>query len=316
MNRTKIFTIFLSGTMGMLPLIYSSNVVANQINTATILTSSASPSCADYKLVGMCYWLYCSAFGCTIRTSVKVHHFIPEMVVSSYNQAGQSPWTEMNLVNQGIKGGRAQSPTKNYSQYRFKNAEAIGHPGGAFLKMINNMGYSCNSQTTPFQPYFLSALDFLAWNHGIPEMLYPEALTPGSREVNANGDLWGNIYPRSGSITQVHDYKAAGVVAQRVADIVSRTGQLHVYFSAAQGDSAGYWPPKAVKEGDKRTHKWQMLSPVMSQSCSIFPDGQAADTYSNKLSEQGNYSWTLWRPYACCKRRGQTFLGSTDWMSY
>ncbi|MCI5764014.1 TIGR03756 family integrating conjugative element protein [Actinobacillus porcinus] len=316
MNRSKFFTLFLSGTMGMLPLTYSGNVAANQINTATILTSSASPGCADYKLVGMCYWLFCTKFGCTVRTSVKVHHFIPEMVVSSYNHIGQSPWTEMSWMNQGAQGGRAQSPIKNYSQYRFKNAEAIGHPGGLFLNMISSMGYSCESQTTPFQPYFLSALDYLAWNQGVPEMLYPEALTPGMREVRANGDLWGNIYPRSGSVTQVHDYKAAGLIAQRVADIVSRSGQLHVYYPATKGNSAGYWPPKEVKEGDKKTHKWQMLSPAMSQSCSIFPDGQAADSYSSKLSEQGNYSWALWRPYACCKRRGQTFLGSTDWMSY
>lgn len=25
-----------------------------------------------------------------------------------------------------------------------------------------------------------------------------------------------------------------------------------------------------------------------------------------------NYAWALWQPYSCCKRRGQTFLSSTD----
>lgn len=73
---------------------------------------------------------------------------------------------------------------------------------------------------------------------------------------------------------------------------------------------------KEVKEGEAKTHKWQMLSPKMSKSCSIFPDGHLTDTYADKLSDTENYSWTLWRPYTCCKRRGQKFLGSTDWGSY
>ncbi|HCF4369869.1 TPA: TIGR03756 family integrating conjugative element protein, partial [Pseudomonas aeruginosa] len=26
----------------------------------------------------------------------------------------------------------------------------------------------------------------------------------------------------------------------------------------------------------------------------------------------GDYAWALWRPYSCCQRKGQIFLGSTD----
>ncbi|HEB0595863.1 TPA: TIGR03756 family integrating conjugative element protein, partial [Pseudomonas aeruginosa] len=26
----------------------------------------------------------------------------------------------------------------------------------------------------------------------------------------------------------------------------------------------------------------------------------------------GEYAWALWRPYSCCQRKGQIFLGSTD----
>lgn len=287
------------------------------INTATISTSSASPSCADYKIVGMCYWLFCTQFGCKIRTSTKVHHFIPEMVVSTYNHDNQSPWTEMKMLNQGALGGGYQSLTQGkYTQLTFKNAEAIGHPGGLFLNMIGSMGYSCESQTTAYMPYFLSALDYFAWRYNMPEMFYPEALTPGMREVRKNGDMWGNLFPRGGYVSQVHDYKASAVVAQRIADIVSRDGQLHIYLPATAKQRDGYWPPGEVKEGDKKTHKWQMLSPKTQNTCAIFPDGNATDAYGDKLSNQESYSWALWRPYSCCKRRGQTFLGSVDWMSY
>lgn len=282
----------------------------SSLNTASIMASSASTSCLDYKVVGTCFWLFCTKFGCKIRTSTKIKHYIPEVVVSSYNHQAQNPWVEMNFFSNGVKGGDYQSPHKDYTQATFKNVDVIGHPQGAISQMLNSTGYYCKSQTTPFVPYYLSGLDFLAWRFGVPEMVYPEALIPGMREIRANGDTWGNIYPRAGTVTQVHDYKASAVTAHRVADVVTNTFQPHVYIPIAKKDnqSNGEWFPPPVKEGDAKTHKWQQLHPVTSQSCAIFPDNPPS-----MLSENGSYAWALWRPYKCCKKRGQTFLYSIDW---
>lgn len=282
----------------------------SSLNTASIMASSASTSCLDYKVVGTCFWLFCTKFGCKIRTSTKIKHYIPEVVVSSYNHQGQNPWVEMNFLSNGVKGGDYQSPHKDYTQATFKNVDVIGHPQGAISQMLNSTGYYCKSQTTSFVPYYLSGLDFLAWRFGVPEMVYPEALIPGMREIRANGDTWGNIYPRAGTVTQVHDYKASAVTAHRVADVVTNTFQPHVYIPIAKKDnqSNGEWFPPPVKEGDAKTHKWQQLHPVTSQSCAIFPDNPPS-----MLSENGSYAWALWRPYKCCKKRGQTFLYSIDW---
>ncbi|HHF3807394.1 TPA: TIGR03756 family integrating conjugative element protein [Haemophilus influenzae] len=282
----------------------------SSLNTASIMASSASTSCLDYKVVGTCFWLFCTKFRCKIRTSTKIKHYIPEVVVSSYNHQAQNPWVEMNFLSNGVKGGDYQSPRKDYTQATFKNVDVIGHPQGAISQMLNSTGYYCKSQTTPFVPYYLSGLDFLAWRFGVPEMVYPEALIPGMREIRANGDTWGNIYPRAGTVTQVHDYKASAVTAHRVADVVTNTFQPHVYIPIAKKDnqSNGEWFPPPVKEGDVKTHKWQQLHPVTSQSCAIFPDNPPS-----MLSENGSYAWALWRPYKCCKKRGQTFLYSIDW---
>lgn len=282
----------------------------SSLNTASIMASSASTSCLDYKVVGTCFWLFCTKFGCKIRTSTKIKHYIPEVVVSSYNHQAQNPWVEMNFLSNGVKGGDYKSPHKDYTQATFKNVDVIGHPQGAISQMLNSTGYYCKSQTTPFVPYYLSGLDFLAWRFGVPEMVYPEALIPGMREIRANGDTWGNIYPRAGTVTQVHDYKASAVTAHRVADVVTNTFQPHVYIPIAKKDnqSNGEWFPPPVKEGDAKTHKWQQLHPVTSQSCAIFPDNPPS-----MLSENGSYAWALWRPYKCCKKRGQTFLYSIDW---
>ena len=34
-------------------------------------------------------------FGCSVRTSVKVRHCIPDAVVSSYSNTGENPWIEV-----------------------------------------------------------------------------------------------------------------------------------------------------------------------------------------------------------------------------
>ncbi|ENY4511330.1 TIGR03756 family integrating conjugative element protein, partial [Salmonella enterica] len=239
------------------------------------------------RVSGICYWLLCTPFGCTVKTSIKVTHFIPETVVSVYQDKGKNPWTEMTLVSgtsggvenaisgalAGLSAGGGESVSKVPGQRslhtRFKYADAIGHPA---TSLIGGQipGYSCNSAATPLLPYFLSTLDTLVWRTGVPELAYPEALIPGKREVGsqASQNMWGNVYPRSGFITQQDDYKAGAVIAQRVADIITRSGQVHVYQPLVGHRSPGYWPPEPVTENTgTKNHKWQRLSPSLSQSC-------------------------------------------------
>lgn len=170
---------------------------------------------------------------------------------------------------------------------------AIGHPAGSvFRRFAGAFGLTCSGAATPFTPYHLSTLDALAWRSGIPEMAYPEALIPGKRELGQPGDLWGTVYPRSGFLIQVHDYKTSATLAQR---------------SAASARD-GYWPPGPVIEGDPTTHQWQRLTPNMTRSCRVWPDRSVTAPYRDRLDEGGDYAWALWRPYRCCQSRGQILL--------
>ena len=130
----------------------------------------------------------------------------------------------------------------------------------------------------------------------------------------AAGSLWGPLYPRAGFVQQAHDYKAAAVVAQRVADLVTRRGQAHVYRPLLGRGGRGEWPPGAVLEGDAGTHRWQPLSP-RGGSCSVFAAASApagvVDPLGGNVAANGAYAWNLWRPYRCCARRGQWLL--FDW---
>lgn len=285
------------------------------LNTATIVSSSLSPDCLEYRVVGICYWLLCTITGCSVETSVKVRHYIPDAVVSSYSNTGENPWTEvraMSMPNPTARGGG--DGTTNHDNEnnlaKFKNADVIGHPAGSvFGQFASASGYTCQGAGTAFMPYLLSTLDTLAWRYNVPEMSYPEALIPGLREIGkrATLNLWGNVYPRGGLLHQTDDYKSGAVVAQRAGDIVTRRNQPHVYQPLLANSRDGYWPAGALMETDASTGKWQELTPTLSNRCAVFPHSN-----TRVQARQGDYAWALWRPYSCCRREGQTFLGSTD----
>lgn len=282
-------------------------------NTAKITSSAMAPAWMQWTPVGVCFWLLCVGPKCSVKTSLKVRHFIPEAVVSSYADTGSNPWQEvapMSSPMAGAEGGGGMIKTVSArdNHAKFKNADVIGHPGGFVYQAASGSGYTCESSTIPFFPYFLSTLDTIGWRLGIPETVYPEAIIPGMREVGSmlSTNMWGNVYPREGTIVQPDDFKSAALIAQRAADITTRLGQPHVYTPIIGIRRDGYWPPEEpVTENDPATHTWQELYPYMQQTCSTFPDREL----TTRSSSDG-YAFALWRPYRCCKREGQQFLGS------
>jgi len=292
--------------------------LATSINTLQIVQSTLSLSCTDYRIVGTCFWLKCSWRGCRVRTSVKVKHSIPDVVVSAYSQPFKNPWSEANLLTSlssaltgsAVQGGGDTNnrQANNRTKIRFKDVQAIGHPGGAvFSEMLSGLGYYCLNGVTPLYPYFVSELDFIAWRMALIEPFYPESLVPGLREIGSQlrANMWGNIYPRTGAVTQNDDFKAGAVAVQRAADVLTNTSSFHVSKNYTKSKSKGFWPPEPVRE-NTNNHKWQKLAPSMSMSCSTFP------SLNDVPSFDGGYVYALWRPYSCCKKRGQTFLYSID----
>ena len=320
--------------VGLSLIFASASTAANEtINTADIIASAASFSCIDYRLTGICLWLRCSSNGCDVETSPKIGHHNPDLVVSAHNGAGNNPWAEANSITGSVStsavgsligssakieaGSNRASTGADLKTLKFKGSDAIGHP----LTSVS-MPLSCPSQATPFNPYFISGTDAIAWRLGVPESVYPEALIPGKREIgNYPANTWGSVYPRTGFISQSSDAKSAAVIAQRVGDIVTRTGQPHVYQSLSGRPSYNgrIWPPRGLKENTDKEGKWQMLTPVQSNTCTVFGDNDTTTLTGwdgGKQADTANYAWTLWRPYECCEREGQTFLYSIDFMSY
>ncbi|MGH8651762.1 MAG: TIGR03756 family integrating conjugative element protein, partial [Gammaproteobacteria bacterium] len=69
--------------------------VALDISTGEIEALSLSLACLDYRIVGVCFFLVCELFECHIETTARISHFLPDVVVSSYQRTGENPWSEV-----------------------------------------------------------------------------------------------------------------------------------------------------------------------------------------------------------------------------
>jgi len=282
------------------------------ITSADITQSAAScTDCVEWRVSGICFWLTCTIFGCDIDTSVRVSHFIPDFVVSSYSGA-DSPWKETQNWN-------TDKPTVIIHRNReagdthadFKKVDVIGNPATYLYESLNSTGYFCKSCITGFKPYFISDYDRMGWNAGMPEMFYPSTLL-GNRVMGTPLVRFGNVYPRSGWTVHAEDPKSAALTAQRAADLVtSREQAPRVYIHAERKCGNRCWPPPPVKENSRSSHKWQMLTPVNQNNGEIF--GNRSGWANGKYTGAEQYAWNLWRPYSCCKKAGSTFLYAVTW---
>lgn len=318
---------------------------AGSITTPEIVakTTAAALACMQWMPIGMCFWLRCSLSGCSVRTSLKVGHYNPDLVVSSYNELGGNPWTEIRATlglaqkaaatgllgsllpvpidsagnrNEGTSGNR------DHKNMIFRETDAIGHPLSSLSGIVAGVGMLCQTETTSFVPYFQSGLDALSWRQEVPEIFYPASFIPGLREIGTWPlQTWGGVYPRTGWTTQAEEPKAAAINAQRAGDIVTRTAQPHVYIPviASSSSSQMVWSPGPLMEKDHRTGTWQMMVPLTETSCDVFGTNDLATLTGwggGRVDSEGDYVWNLWRPYKCCQRRGQWFLFDIDWISY
>ncbi|OTA16784.1 integrating conjugative element protein [Xenorhabdus vietnamensis] len=87
-----------------------SPVTQASINTAQIVASSLSPACIQWRVSCICYWLFCSWHGWTVKTSVKVTYYLPEAAISTYHAPGGNPWSGMAQVSR-LSGGQENAVT-------------------------------------------------------------------------------------------------------------------------------------------------------------------------------------------------------------
>ena len=286
--------------------------------------------CTNWQAIGVCYWLRCGLSGCGIKTSPKVGHYRPDLVVSVFRRHDEHPWQEADVLYGSVmresleawaRFAGASSPdalSEGRSALRFHEADALGHPLTDFAASTD-FPYVCDTQTLPLKLYWSSALDATEWRSGTIDKFLPPALIPGWREVGSWPlRTWGAIYPRTGWTIQSDPAKAAALIAQRAGDIVTRT-ETHRITLPFESRGQAHWPPKSLFEGNAKTGSWQMVSPQEGKSCDVFGVNDFASAASwggGRIATDRTWIWNLWRPYKCCERAGQVFLRSTDLVEY
>lgn len=389
------------------------------VSVAQVITTTAQayPSCLSYRVEGVCFFLRCIAWKCSIVTSLKVSHYVPDVVVSTYNNAANHPWTDLgkavagpsgsigsgmmgSLLDQSAGGLDVPSTMTN-----FKSADAIANPAGMLTQMmsgendssgnsitfpnanelqkfysqelpniqsqwssvpsnamggitdsaqklmnapnaimgkINSVGsYLNNSQQSMdvssvvntsdsqgafneaagsikgmfsggnaifcpggasyFALHYQSELDSTFWRGLLPlESLYPQTWIPGMGEVGSSAiQTWGSVYPRVGELVQAHPVKNSAVISERVASIIYKSAQPHIYAKVEPKGNFKYFNTTAKM--------WQMLHPKPATNCVQFGsnDSLALTSFGDaKTDPADGYSWNLWKHYICCQRRG------------
>ena len=124
-------------------------------------TLQAFPSCVQWRPTGVCFFLYCTMFGCSIRTSIKVSHYVPDAIVSSYNDPANHPWTDVGKALSSLLSGAGSSlisspldasattAREEKEIVTFKTTDAIGNPLAQFLAMASGAGDAAIPATIP-----------------------------------------------------------------------------------------------------------------------------------------------------------------------
>ncbi len=279
--------------------------------------------CIDWKVVGVCFWLKCKLFSCSIEESIKYGHFIPDLVVSSYS-GPDGPWTETaelnNAPNAGMTMPSAKGDNGKETYLNFKNVDIVVNPGIIGWNAIGDTDYFCNSQSTiPVFPHFVSGYD-PNWNDPGLERLYPQSIfgypqikakRVGGLSLGIFNPYWAPVYPRCGWGIHPLDPINGAVAAFRASHILTNSTSLHVRVPISGDCGNRCWEPGPVKENDASENKFQMVFPVVEDSGKAI-GGDTSWANGKAIIEQG-YIWNLWRRYKCCDKKGQFFLFSVDW---
>lgn len=125
-------------------------------STPTILagTLAALPSCAAWHPTGVCFFLRCTPFGCIITSSIKVSHYVPDLIVSTYTDPLNHPWTDVgkpistifsqagSALAGSLLDASASTARENQEIATFKSADAIGNPVGQLLVLAGGGGFN------------------------------------------------------------------------------------------------------------------------------------------------------------------------------
>ncbi len=292
-------------------------------NSAEIIadTLAGLPACLHYEIKGTCFWL--NATGAIITTPY-IQHYLPDAVVSVFNEPGDNPWLEINttldiasaeaqtglisaLTGMIVGGGQHSFHQPMEQHVYFKEVDIIGNPA---LPTLPTTPVLLPTAAIPLMPYFQSMLDSVLWR-GFPPLAIPEqTMALGEDVVHTIGKgatVWGGTYPFEGKVITGNDQKAAAVIAQRASQMltaVNSWGHVHQSLPTVCGTEC----QAAIIQDNNNQTQFQWIYPTLETSCHVF--GYSSDYGEHvKTPAHGAYVWVLWRKYrGCVQAPGSVFI--------
>jgi integrating conjugative element protein (TIGR03756 family) len=132
------------------------------------------------------------------------------------------------------------------------------------------------------------------------------------------------LFPRTGWTIQHSAPKSSAIVSQRVGDIITRSGESHVYNGIPttriylEDNKVTFAPADGIEENTDWYGWWQPLHPKKEKKCQVFGENDLATTSGwggGRVSESGEYAYAMWRPYTCCERDDGVLI-IIDWILY
>lgn len=247
--RTLALAVFVSlaGLLAMAPPAQAA-ITTPQILTRTI---TAYPSCLKYKVKGICFFLHCSWTGCSIRTSIRIEHYVPDAIVSTYNSATLHPWVEvgkpvsaaMAAVGQAMLAtpipldAAGNNAREEQEMTTFKSADAYGNPAGMILQIFL-------TQTIPNLP---AQFGIPGWEHlmgfpiyelpriqqrwlSVPMTVGGSVLQGAAQLAAAPGELLNKLVGLPGKVAQLQSSigKVGDIMsgAQKISGLAMTAAQL------------------------------------------------------------------------------------------
>ena len=297
-------------------------------------------SCVDLKVKGACEWWKCSLFGCSFKTTTIIEHYTPDVVVSVYDELGNSPYQGTDLFTKMLasmlgrdSNGGANASIDRPSNVISRHVDVYGSPASlGLINLLNNLplGLACEPGSDVLRAYFISSFNPYIWYTGFVDSLINIEQRFEVRKIAERADgvrgsafdftpFWGGIFPRTGMVVSQDHYRASAVFAARAIDIVINGNSVGHFTQKLDGKKGRYYlPSDKFEEWDSHEGRFQMLYPERESKCHILGDKEfrnsGLDGWSERRSKDGDYAWHYWRRYKCCPRpSGYKLLFKVEW---
>ena len=195
-------------------------------------TIASAPSCLSYQVKGVCFFLRCRLSGCSVQTTIRVSHYMPDVVISTYNDQYLHPWADVGTVVSGVgstvgaallalpldsSANTDHSTLPGGQSAANKGADAIGNP----LVVINNVS---SSLVTP------GVAELMSFPSALPAIASEWASAPAAMVASVPGEVLNLLKTPSAVFKNVSD-------AVKVVEKLSSIKDMASSASKAVGDA-------------------------------------------------------------------------------